>query len=91
MGMYNNFINYMYGLVSLNGSMTKMIINLTDKLMKLRRHPNIKEIIEIKPNKLVPGRFYLIHYNFNGNYLWCPILALDYKVIKIIIYYMLLI
>lgn len=80
--MFRDFESYMYGLIGMNGSITNMIKNLTDKLIKLRQQPNMKEIMEIKPDKLIPGRFYLIQYNYNGNYIWCPILALDYKVIK---------
>lgn len=82
MGMFRDFEGYMYGLIGMNGSITNMIKNLTEKLVKLRQQPNLTEIMEIKPNKLVPGRFYLIQYNYNGNYIWCPILALEYKVIK---------
>jgi len=80
--MYKDFEGYMYGVIGLHGTITKMIKDLTDKLVMLRQKPNLTEIMEIEPNKLVPGRFYLIQYNFNGNYIWCPILALEYKVVK---------
>lgn len=82
MGMYKDFEGYMYGVIGLNGTITNTIKVLTDKLVKLRQKPNLKEIMEIDASKLVPGRFYLIQYNFNGNLIWCPILALEYKVVK---------
>lgn len=80
--MFKNFENYMFGVMGKYGSLEKMIREFTDKLIKLKNNTNNSEIIEIKPDKLVPGRFYLIQYNFNGNLIWCPILALDYKIHK---------
>jgi len=80
--MYKNFENYIWGLVGLNGSWELLVRNLTDKLIQLKLKPNLTEILKINPDKLLPGRFYLIQYNFNGNLIWCPILALDYKVHK---------
>ena len=80
--MYKDFEGYMYGILGLNGSWINLIKNLTDTLNLLRLNPNKTEIEEIKVDKLVPGRFYIIQYDFNGNKLWCPILALDYKVHK---------
>lgn len=80
--MFKKFESYIYGIIGLNGNLSNMIVNLTNKLIELKRAPNITEIAEIDPDKLVPGRFYLIQYNYNGNFIWCPILALDYKVVK---------
>ena len=81
--MYKNFENYIYGLIGMNGgTMTSLIYNMSNKLYELTNSPNQTEVSQILPNKLVPGRFYLIQYNFNGNPIWCPIFALDYKVIK---------
>lgn len=31
-------------------------------------------------NKIQTGRFYLINYNYNGNKMFCPIFAIDYRV-----------
>ena len=80
--MYKNFADYIWGMIGMHGSMEKLILDMTDKLVNLRIRPNNTEIVEIPQNKLIPGHFYLIQYNFNGNLIWCPILALDYKVIK---------
>ena len=81
--MFDNFENYIYGSIGLKTkSMTKFIIDMTDKLFELKKNPNLSEIMKVNINKVVPQRFYLIRYNYNGNKIWCPILALDYKVIK---------
>lgn len=81
--MFNNFENYMLGVLNMNNdSLEVMVKNLTDKLFRLKNRPNLTEISMVDLKKLVPGRFYLIHYNYNGNKIWCPILALEYKVIK---------
>ena len=80
--MYKNFENYMWGIMGLHGSWQRMVFDLTNKLVELRKRPNFTEILKIDPTKLVPGRFYLIQYDFNGNLIWCPILALEYKVHK---------
>jgi hypothetical protein len=80
--MYKNFEKYMWGIMGLHGSWEKMVYNLTEQLIELKNTPNLKEIMKINPTKLVPGRFYLIQYDFNGNPIWCPILALEYKIHK---------
>jgi len=81
--MFENFEEYMYGSLGLQSrTMVQFIKNMTDKLFKLKNDPNNVEIKKINIKKLVPKRFYLIQYNYNGNKIWCPILALDYKVIK---------
>jgi hypothetical protein len=72
----------MWGIMGLHGSWERMVFEMSNKLMDLRKIPNYTEILQIDPSKLVPGRFYLIQYDFNGNLIWCPILALDYKVHK---------
>lgn len=80
--MYNNFEGYMYGMIGMNGSIINLVTEMTKKMFELKNKPNSMEISKIPPTKLVPGRFYLIQYNYNGNLIWCPILALDYKVHK---------
>ncbi len=83
MGMFDHFENYIYGSLGLEtGSMIKFIKDKTDKLFDLKRTPNFTEIVQVNLKKVVPRRFYLIQYNYNGNLIWCPILALDYKVIN---------
>jgi hypothetical protein len=81
--MYKNFEQYILGILGLyGGSWDYMVKSLTDKLLKLIVKPNLSEIAQMDINKLQIGKFYLIQYNFNGNLIWCPILTLDYKVIK---------
>ena len=81
MGMFEHFESYLYGSLGLHsGTMEKFIKDKTDKLFELRRTPNFSEIQEVNIKKVVPQRFYLIQYNYNGNKIWCPILALDFKV-----------
>jgi len=80
--MYKNFTDYIWGMLGMSGSWERLVYDMTEKLNNLRKRPNYSEVLEINPTKLVPGRFYLIQYDFNGNYIWCPILALDYKVHK---------
>ena len=44
-----------------------------------------KPTSQIKPTnikKLRKGAFFIIKYNYNGNKLWCPIMSIEYKVIK---------
>ncbi len=82
MGLFDNFEQYIWGIFGLYSSWEQMSKELGEKLMVLRQKPNLSEIMEITPNKLIPGRFYLIQYDFNGNFIWCPILALEYKVIN---------
>ena len=67
MGMYSDFEGYMWGVMGLHGSWYKFARDMGEKIMTMKIDPNLKEILEITPNKLVPGRFYLIQYNFNGN------------------------
>lgn len=78
--MFSNFQYDIDNVVYLNGGMMNAIIQYTDNLTKLIQSPNLTEMVELAPNQLVPGRFYIIQYNFNGNFIWCPILALEYKV-----------
>jgi len=79
--MYNDFENYLYGSLGLeSGSMQKFIYDKTNKLFELKRSPNFTEIENVSLNRVIPNHFYLIRYNYNGNKIWCPILALDYKV-----------
>jgi len=80
--MYKNFEKYMLGVLSFYNSWENMVIELTNKLVNLRNRPNSTEIIQIQQNKIIPGKFYLIQYDFNGNLIWCPILSLDYKINK---------
>ena len=81
--MYDDFFGYIYGSMGLNsGSMSKYIYDVTKKLFELKKKPNYTEIAEVNINKVIPQKFFLIQYNYNGNKIWCPILALDYKVIK---------
>ena len=83
MSLFENFSDYIYGAMGLHsGSMENFIKLKTDTLFDLKRTPNFSEIQEVNINKVLPQRFYLIEYNYNGNMIWCPILALDYKVIK---------
>lgn len=83
--IFNDFKTYMYGILNTyNDSIPQMVMGLTDKLFSLSRNPNKGEIMQIEPNKMRYGlnRFYLIRYNYNGNNIWCPIYALEFKTIK---------
>ena len=40
------------------------------------------QVRPITANNIKIGRFYITRYNFNGNKIWCPIFAIDYKVIE---------
>ena len=83
MGMFEHFSEYMYGSLGLkSATMEKFVRDKTDLLFDLKKTPNYTEIKEVTIKNVVPQRFYLIQYNYNGNLIWCPILALDYKVIK---------
>ena len=79
--MFKNFKKYIYGSIGLDsGSLVPYIKNITDKLFETKRKSNRNLVLKVNLKKVLPKRFYLIQYNFNGNKIWCPILALDYKV-----------
>lgn len=80
--MYDNLNNYILNLVGMEGSWTNLMIKSTKRILQLVDKPNETEICGIKIDRLVPGRFYIIQYDFNGNLIWCPILALEYKTHK---------
>jgi len=84
MGMYNNFNSYVDETIKINGfsDLEQYVKYCTDTLFNLKNNTINSEIAEVNHSKLVPRRFYLIRYNYNGNLIWCPIMALDYKVIK---------
>jgi len=80
MGMFSNFEEYMYGAMGLKThSMTHFVNIMTDKLFNLKKQPNRTEILEVNLNKVIPYKFYLIQYNYNGNKIWCPILTLGFE------------
>jgi len=80
--MFENFEQYVFGEIGFHGSIQKYINDISKQLFELKRTPNLTEIMQVNLKKVVPHRFYLIEYNYNGNKIWCPILALDYKVIE---------
>ena len=83
--IFSDFKTYIYGILNTyNDSIIQMITHETDKLFKLTRSPNRGEIMKIDPNKISVGlnRFYLIRYNYNGNQIWCPIYAMEFRTIK---------
>lgn len=81
--IFDNFEAYMMGIINLNGNnLQKTVINLSDKMFNLIFKPNQTEVAKINLSHLVKGRFYMILYNYNGNKIWCPIFALDWKIVK---------
>jgi len=48
----------------------------------LRKNQPNNELKLIKNKDIVLGKFYLILYNFNGNKIFCPIFAIDYRIIN---------
>ena len=81
--VFAKFSDFIYSSMGLHaGSLGLYIKQKTDTLFKLIRNPNYTEIQKINIDKVIPQRFYFIQYNYNGNLIWCPILALDYKVIN---------
>jgi hypothetical protein len=49
------------------------------EIFLMRKNPN-KWFSGCPLNNIKVGKFYLINYNFNGNKLYCPIFAIDYRV-----------
>jgi len=84
MSMYKNFNSYVDESIKINGlsDLEHYVKYCTDTLFDLKKTPINSEIVQVSQKKLVPRRFYLIQYNYNGNLIWCPIMALDYKVVK---------
>lgn len=80
--MFEKFENYIWDNFSRFGDIGHIVKNMTDVILGLKNKPNMSDMMEISQKDLVPGRFYLIKYDFNGNYIWCPILVLEYKVIN---------
>jgi len=85
--MYSNFEEYIWGAIGTEGGeIPKYIRNVSDELIQMTKRPNNTEIMKIEPqllnsNKIVEyiPKFMLIQYNYNGNKLWVPILALGFK------------
>jgi len=82
--MYKDFNSYIDSAMRTHSGddLSHYVRYCTNKLFDLTKDPINSEIIKVSQTKLIPRRFYLIKYNYNGNKIWCPILALDYKVIK---------
>lgn len=62
-GEYNN------NLKLITDESTRIIFDLTKK-------PS-SELMPATVKDLKKGRFYLIHYNYNGNKIWCPVFIID--------------
>lgn len=81
--MFDNFESYMVGLMSFyNNSMFNMVQSLTDDLFNMLDKSESKfSVLAVNDlKKLIPGRFYLIQYEYNGNKIWCPIFPLEYQI-----------
>jgi len=80
--MFENFENYIINLININGSIINLIKKSTKRILDLKERPNNTELMEIGLRNMIPGRFYLISYYYNGNTILAPILALEYKILN---------
>jgi hypothetical protein len=64
-----------------NDNLTKLSLDATEDIFRLTKEYN-NQIQEINIKNINTGKFYLIKYNYNGNYVYCPIFTLEYKVIN---------
>jgi hypothetical protein len=63
------------------GDLDSLVYACNKEVFLLRK--NQTEWFQSLPlNKIQPGRFYLINYNFNDNRLYCPVFVIDYRVSK---------
>jgi len=61
------------------GDLTTMIYECNKEVFWARRNQT-PWFQSLPKDKLQTGRFYLINYNYNGNKVFCPIFAIDYRV-----------
>ena len=82
---WNDLYGYISGQIPLHGnSLYNLSEVASNYLFKAIKQPNLSEIMELTPNVIINKMmsFYIIRYNYNGNYIWCPILALEIKTIN---------
>lgn len=82
MGQFSNFKDYMRSLKGQYGNYSRLILETTADIFTLTREPVRPEMVQLNPRLIIPGQFYLLRYNFNGNLIWCPVLTLEKRVIK---------
>lgn len=82
MGWIESFSDYMLSMKGTYGNWFNLIKECTDDIFLMSRDSVRPEMIKLSPRNITPGNFYLLRYNFNGNLIWCPVLTLEYKVIK---------
>ena len=62
------------------GGNLQSLVEASNKEIFLMRKTPTPWFMNVAHNKLQVGKFYLINYNFNKNYLYCPIFTIDYRV-----------
>jgi len=65
-----------------NKNIGLLAIETTKEIFRLTRDTSNKYVMETTVKKMNLGKFYLIRYNYNGNKIWCPIFAIEYKIVK---------
>lgn len=74
---YEYYINALHGQYGMD--LNKLIYECNREVFLARREPT-PWFKTLPLNKIQTGRFYLINYNYNGNKIFCPIFAIDYRV-----------
>jgi len=84
--IYKSFKSLMNGMLGLYGNnVQSMVIDLTKKLFTIIRKPGGVESMRIQPMDVIKhtGKFILLKYDYNGNEIWCPVFALEYKIAEL--------
>lgn len=80
--MFDDFKSYMGSYIGTYGNYYNVSLNTSKDIFEMIRDDSNKDLKKVGINKLNTGHFYLMRYNYNGNPVWCPILTIEYKVIK---------
>ena len=62
------------------GNSLDSLVDASNKELFSMRRSQTDYFRTVSHDKINIGRFYLINYNYNGNTVYCPILAIDYRV-----------
>ena len=74
---YQYYVEALY--TQYNKDLKTLIFECNKEVFKSRKEQT-DWFQSISKNNIQTGRFYLINYNYNGNKVFCPIFAIDYRV-----------
>ncbi len=66
--------------IGMHSSLLSYINESTEMILSYMKNPN-KQFKEITVKNIRIGRLYMIRYNYNGNFIYCPILTIDVRLV----------